>query len=59
MKNSSRDGNTRSPYLPHEKVKKQQLEEDIEQGPGSKLETEYVNVVYCHPVYLTYRESTS
>ena len=48
-----------SPYLPHEKVKKEQLEEDIEQGPASKLETEYVNVVYCHPVYLTHRESSS
>ena len=40
-------------------VKKLQLEEDMEQGPGSKLETEYVKVIYWHHVYLTYIESTS
>jgi len=40
-------------------VKKQQLEEDMEQGPGSKLEMECVKVIYCHHVYLTYMESTS
>ena len=34
-------------------VKKQQLELDIEQQTGSKLEKEYIKVVYCHPVYLT------
>ena len=26
---------------------------------GSKLGKQYVNVVYCHPVYLTYMQSTS
>ena len=26
---------------------------------GSKLEKEYVKVVYCHPTYLTYMQSTS
>ena len=33
-------------------VKKQQLEPDMEQQIGSKLEKEYVKVVYCHPVNL-------
>ena len=26
---------------------------------GSKLGKEYVKAVYCHPVYLTYMQSTS
>ena len=34
-------------------VKKQQLEQDIEQRSGSKLGKEYVKTVYCHPAYLT------
>ena len=38
--------------------KKQQLEPDMEQT-GSKLGKEYVKAVYCHPVYLTYMQSTS
>ena len=37
-------------------VKKQQLELDIEQQTGSKLEKEYIKVVYCHPAYLTYMQ---
>ena len=40
-------------------VKKQQLELDMEQRTGSKLGKEYVKVVYCHPAYLTYMQSTS
>ena len=40
-------------------VKKQQLEPDMEQQTGSKLGKEYVKAVYCHPVYLTYMQSTS
>ena len=40
-------------------VRKQQLELDREQQTGSKQEKEYVKAVYCHPAYLTYRESTS
>ena len=40
-------------------VKKQQLEPDMEQRTGCKLGKEYVNVVYCHPVYLTYMQSIS
>ena len=35
-------------------VKKQQLETDIEQQTGSKLEKEDVKAVYCHTAYLTY-----
>ena len=40
-------------------VKKQQLELDMEQQTGSKSGKEYVKAVYCHPVYLTYMQSTS
>ena len=40
-------------------VKKQQLELDMEQWTGSKLGKEYIKVVYCHPDYLTYIQSTS
>ena len=60
MKNASRDGNTRPPYLPPEKFvfKKQQLELDMEQWTGSELGKEYVKVVYCHPAYLTSVQST-
>ena len=31
------------------------LELCMEKWTGSKLGKEYVNAVYCHPVYLTYR----
>ena len=41
------------------KKKKQQLEPDMEKWTGSKLGKEYVKVVYCHPAYLTYMQSTS
>ena len=41
------------------KIKKQQLELDIEQWAGSKLGKEYLKVVYYHPAYLTYMQSTS
>ena len=40
-------------------VKKQQLELDMEQKTGSKLEQENVKAVYCHPAYLTSMQSTS
>ena len=39
-------------------VKKQQLELDMKQQTGSKLGKEYIKAVYCHPVYLTYMQST-
>ena len=41
------------------RVKKQQLEQEIEQLTGSKLGKEYVKAVYCHPAYLTSMQSTS
>ena len=40
-------------------VRKQQLELDMEQQTGSKQEKEFIRAVYCHPVYLTYMQSTS
>ena len=40
-------------------VKKQQLENDMEQLTGWELEKEYIKTVYCHPAYLTYMQSTS
>ena len=40
-------------------IKKQQLEMDMEQLTGSKLEKEYVKAVYCHRAYLTYMQNTS
>ena len=40
-------------------VKKQQLELDMEQQTASKSEKKYIKAVYCHPVYLTYMQSTS
>ena len=62
---NSRDGNTRPPYLPPVepvwfKVKKQQLEPDMEQQTGSKLGRVHQGcIVYCHPAYLTSMQSTS
>ena len=40
-------------------VKKQQLEPDMEHWTGSKVGKMYIKVVYCHPAYLTYMQSTS
>ena len=40
-------------------VRKQQLELEMEQQTGPKLEKEYVKAVYCHPAYLTSMQSTS
>ena len=39
-------------------VKKQQLEPDMDQRTGSELGKEYIKVVYCHPAFLTYVQST-
>ena len=41
------------------RVKKQQLELDMEQHTGFKSGKEYVKAVYCHLAYLTYMQSTS
>ena len=35
----------------------QQLESDMEQQTGSKLEKDYIKAVYCHSAYLTYMQS--
>ena len=40
-------------------VKNQQLALDMEQQTASKSGKEYVKVVYWHPAYLTYMQSTS
>ena len=40
-------------------IKKKKKELDMEQQTGSKQEKEFVKAVYCHPVYLTYMQSTS
>ena len=40
-------------------VRKQQLEQGIEQWTGSKLGKEYIKAVYCRSVYLNYMQSTS
>ena len=41
------------------KVRKQQLELDMEQQTVSKPGKESVKAVYCHPAYLTSMQSTS
>ena len=40
------------------KVKKQQLELDMEQQTGSKSGKEWVKAVYYHPAYLIFMQST-
>ena len=40
------------------RLKKQQLDLDMEQWTGSKLGKEYVKALYHHPAYLTYVQST-
>ena len=40
-------------------VKKQQIEQDMEQQTGSKLGKEYIKAVYCHPAYLTSMQNIS
>ena len=43
----------------HMQVKNQQLELNMEQQTCSKSGKEYVKAVFCHPGYLTYKQSTS
>ena len=40
-------------------VRKQQLELDMEQQTGSKLEKDYAKALYCHSAYLIYMQNTS
>ena len=61
LKNSSRDENTRPPYLSPEKTVnriRSKLESYTEQWTGSKLGKQYVKAVHCHLAYLTSRPST-
>ena len=37
-------------------IKKQQLEQDMEQQTGSKLGKEYVKAIYCHYLFNLYAE---
>ena len=46
-------------WITYMKVRRQQLELDMEQQTGSKSEKKYIKAVYCHPAYLTYMQSTS
>ena len=39
--------------------KKQQLEPDMKKWTGWKLGKEYIQAVYCYPVYLAYMHGTS
>ena len=39
-------------------VKRQQLEQDMEQWTGPKLGKEYIEAVYCHAAYLNYMQSS-
>ena len=40
-------------------VKKQQVEQDMEQWTGFKFGKEHIKAVYCHPAYLTSMQNTS
>ena len=40
-------------------VRKQQAELDMEEWTFSKLGKEYIKAVYCHPAYLTSKQSIS
>ena len=40
-------------------VRKQHLEQNMEQQTGPKYEKEYIKAVYCHSTYLIYMQSTS
>ena len=60
LKNSSRDGSTRSPYLCSEKpVCRSRSNSQNWMWTGSKMGKEYIKAVYCHSVYLTYMQSES
>jgi len=59
VENSSRDANTRPPYLPPEKSVFRSRNNRPGHGHGSKLVKEYIKAVFCHPAYLTYMRSIS
>ena len=62
LENSERDGNSRHfTCLLRNLYAAQEATVRTGHGKwtGSKLGKEYVKAVYCHPAYLTYRQSTS
>ena len=63
LENSSRDGNTRPPYLPPEKSVCRSGSNSLNWMWNNRLvpnrERSYVKAVYCHPTYLTFMQSTS
>ena len=61
MENSSKNGNTRPPYLFPKKPAGQEVIVRTRQGQqtGFKLGMKYVKAVYCHPAYLIYMQNTS
>ena len=62
VENSERDRNTRPPdRLLRNLYAGQEATVRTAHGTmtGSKWEKEYIKVVYCHPAYLTYMQSTS
>ena len=62
VKNSSRDANTRPPYLPLKNLYAGQeatVRTRHETMDWFKTGKEYIKAVYCHPAYLTYMQSTS
>ena len=62
MENYERNGNTRPPDLPLEKLHAGQ-EATVRPGHGTtdwfQMEKKYVKVVYGQPAYLTYMQCTS
>ena len=61
LENSSRVGTTGPTDLPLEKSVCRSRSNKLQKTgfPGSKSGKEYIKAVYCHPVYLTYMQSTS
>ena len=55
LENSSRDGNTRPPYLPSEQsvcTQEATVRLEMEQQTDSKLGKEYIKAVFCHPAFI-------
>ena len=62
VKNSSRDGNTRPPYLPPEKSVCRSRSSSLNWTWNNKLISNWegsMSSLYCHPAYLTYVQTTS
>ena len=59
VENSSRDGNIRPPYLPPETPVCKLRGNRTGHGTTDWFQIGKGKAVYCHPVYLTYMQSTS